>query len=215
MAQKTNSDRLSNIRSFFTVLLGVFLALAGESWWSERNERRYERELREDMLVEFASNIEILRTDISANDIARAQFQDFVSLDESGLMALTDQYLTEQAIKGTNWEGFDPEMGSVQALVQSGNLGAIDDRELRLLLARWSGLLEQRRRFNLQAVDVLVTILEPFSVKAAADKKWTPEERHEYQGLQRLHMRLFSIALANQRQLLLTAIELERYLAGG
>ena len=74
-------------------------------------------------------------------------------LDDDALLALDDTKLSEQLEPYLQWAGFDPEMGSVQAFVESGNVGAISDRQLRLLLARWAGLLEKRRRVNLQAVD--------------------------------------------------------------
>ena len=49
---------------FSVIVLGVFVALAAESWWSDREERTFERELREDMVAEFAGNRAILEADL-------------------------------------------------------------------------------------------------------------------------------------------------------
>ena len=38
-------------------VIGVFIALAAESWWSEREDRLRESDIREDIVAEFAANI--------------------------------------------------------------------------------------------------------------------------------------------------------------
>ncbi len=58
-------------QEFVVILIGVFLALAAESWWSEREDRRLEREIREDMIAEFETNIRILEADLATNAGAR------------------------------------------------------------------------------------------------------------------------------------------------
>ena len=47
---------------------GLVIALAAESWWSEREERLREGDIREDMLAEFAANIRILGSDVEVNE---------------------------------------------------------------------------------------------------------------------------------------------------
>ena len=84
-----------------------------------------------------------------------------------------------------DWAGFDPEMGSAQALVESGNIGAIADRGLRLRLSRWAGLLEEKRRFNLQAVDFQMHRVAPVVARASSDRDWSEPERREVRALLR------------------------------
>ena len=138
-------------QEFLVVVVGVFVAVAAESWWSEREYRRFEREIREDMLVEFESNVHILDGDIAFNEEARKLIAALSGLSDEALFAIADSVLSKQFGSGIlNTAGFDPELGSVQALVESGNLGAVGDRELRVRLSRWAGLLEQCRRKNFQ-----------------------------------------------------------------
>lgn len=47
--------------------VGVFVALAAETWWSEREERAFERELRVDMVAEFHAKLRILEADLANN----------------------------------------------------------------------------------------------------------------------------------------------------
>ncbi|RPH91922.1 MAG: hypothetical protein EHM68_18330 [Lysobacterales bacterium] len=130
------------LQEFIVIVIGVFVALAAESWWSEREDRRIEREIREDMVAEFEANIRILEADLAANEGARPRMAILEGLSSEALMALTDEQMTGIFSPPFDWSGFDPAMGTVQALVESGNLAVVSDREMRLGLARWTGLLE-------------------------------------------------------------------------
>lgn len=187
------------------IVIGVFVALAAESWWSEREDRRIEREIREDMVAEFEANIRILEADLAENERARPRMAILEGLSDEALMALTDEQMTGMFYPSIDWAGFDPEMGTVQALVESGNLAVVSDREMRLGLARWTGLLENNRRFNLQAVQFQQREVVPSFARAAADGRWSASERRELQiGLSQF-VRLFDTTADNQRQLLATA----------
>ena len=77
-------------QEFVVVVVGVFVAVAAESWWSEREDRRFEREIREDMLVEIESNIRILNADIAANEEARVLIAALSGLSDESLFAIPD-----------------------------------------------------------------------------------------------------------------------------
>ncbi len=196
-------------------MLGVFVALAAESWWSEREDRRFERELREDMVAEFEANLRILEADLATNEEAGARMAFLSGRSDEDLFALSDKTLTEQLDPYLIWAGFDPEMGSVQALVESGNIGVIGDRELRLRLARWAGLLEQRRRFNLQAVDFQHREVLPVAASTGADLVWTETERRQLRSLLDQLVALHAIVVDNQRALQATAEDILAYLREG
>jgi hypothetical protein len=186
---------------FVVIVAGVFVALAAESWWSEREDRQYEREIREDMIIEFEANLRILDADIAINEEVRKGVDVLVDISDDALFALADTTLSQQLNPYLNWAGFDPEMGSVQAFVESGNIGAIGDRALRLLLARWAGLLEMRRRYNLQAVDFQHREIIPVLARASADGKWSTAERREMRTLLGTFISLHGIVLGNQYEL--------------
>lgn len=200
------------VGEFAVIVIGVFVAVAAESWWSEREDRGYERDLREDMVAEFEANLRIVETDLAANDTAQARIASFVDLEERELLSMSSEDLTATIGGWLSWSGFDPEMGSAQALVESGNIGAIGDRQLRLLLSRWAGLLEEKRRFNLQAVDFQLHRVMPVVASASADQEWTELERREIQSLYRTMGVLQSLVIENQRRLRSAAGEILAYL---
>jgi hypothetical protein len=188
-------------QEFVVVVVGVFVALAADSWWSEREDRRFEREIREDMLVEFESNVRILNTDIAFNEESRESYAALSGISDEVLFAIPDAVLSKQFGSGILYSaGFDPELGSVQALVESGNIGAIGDRELRLRVSRWAGLLEQCRRKNLQGV-LLDKSVMPLIVGAGSDLSWSQTERRELQALLENALYFFDIRVECQREL--------------
>jgi hypothetical protein len=202
------------LQEFIVIVVGVFVALAAESWWSEREDRRIEREIREDMVAEFEANIRILETDLAENERARPRTALLEGLSTEALMALTDEQMTGIAYPSINWAGFDPAMGAVQALVESGNLAVVSDREMRLLLARWTGLLENNRRFNLQATQFEQREVTPSFARAAADGQWSAAERRELQIHLSQFTARFDTTVDNQRKLLATAQDILASLKG-
>ncbi|MEP0203609.1 MAG: hypothetical protein ABJ084_05105 [Halioglobus sp.] len=188
-------------REFVVVVVGVFIALAAESWWSEREERRFEREIREDMLIEFESNVRILDTDIALNKVFRKQSDKLSGLSDEALFAIPDEVLSAQFGSGISPSaGFDPELGIVQALAKSGNLGAVGDRDLRLRLSRWSGLLEQCRRKNVISVEFDASIT-PVVVRAGSDLHWSEIERRQLRALLNNVLQYFDIRVVCQYEL--------------
>jgi hypothetical protein len=188
-------------QEFAVVVVGVFVALAAESWWSEREYRQFEREIREDMLVEFESNVRILDGDIAFNEEARKHFAALSDLSDEALFAIPDSILSRQFGSGIlDSAGFDPELGSVQALVESGNLSAVGDRELRMRLSRWAGLLEQCRRKNFQAVSLEKAVM-PLIIHAGSDIHWSEVERRELRALLDNALGFFEIRVVCQHEL--------------
>lgn len=213
MSASSPTRRSLRVAGEFAVLVvGVFIAVAAESWWSEREDRAYERELREDMVAEFEANLRILQADLSANDTAQARLASFAGKGEEELQAMSSAEVTAAIGSWLQWAGFDPEMGAAQALVESGNIGVIGDRRLRLLLSRWAGLLEEKRRFNLQAVDFQMHRVTPHIAESAADFEWTETERREARSLLWAMGVLVDNTVSNQRRLKSAAESILAYL---
>lgn len=195
---------VSWLREFAVIVVGVFVALAAESWWSAREERRVEREIREDIAAEFEANIRILQADLATNKVSRPQLAVLEGLTIEELMTFTDAQMTD-SLRSVEWAGFDPEMGSAQAMVQSGNVVIVSDREMRLALARWSGLLELNNRFTLMATQYEQREVRPVFVRAAADGVWSESERREMQLHRGELLGFFDNTVENQQDLLAAA----------
>lgn len=197
---------------FTVIVVGVLLALVAENWWAERDERNYERGLREDMVEEFRENLAILESDLATNYSVVAELSRFATISDEELLSLPDPAFEPWAAVELTWAGFDPMMGSTQALVQSGNLGAIADRDLRLRLSTWAGLLEEKTRFTGNAVSFQGAIFTPATAKFGADKAWSTAERREFRSLLRTLLSRVDSTVENQIRLKNAAQELVDYL---
>lgn len=196
------------------IVVGVFIAVAAESWWSERQDRAFERQLRNDMIEEFQANIRTLESDLATNSEVTERFARLTTLDDAELLALDDDFFNESYSRFPDWAGFDPEMGIVQAVVTSGNTGLISDRELRLRLSRWSGLLAEKQRKTRQAIDFQIIVLVPAATDAATDRAWSVEERRRIQSYYASLSLLQGMVVENQELLMDEAEAILAYLAG-
>ncbi|MEM7431872.1 MAG: hypothetical protein AAF351_08025 [Pseudomonadota bacterium] len=197
---------------FAVIVIGVFVALAAETWWSEREQRQYERDIREDMIAEFGENIRILNSDISINEAVTQRLHALIGDTDASVYRLDDAALQPELNAIGDWAGFDPVMGSAQAFVESGNVATISDRQLRQMMARWAGLLEMRRRFNLQAVEFGLMVVVPRTAGANADGQWSTTERRAIHALLVHESYLRRTVLENQNELLGVAQEILDYL---
>jgi len=178
---KNRSPRVkSPVGEFGLIVIGVLVALLAESWWSERENRETERQILVDATAEFQENLEILDTDISVNIAVLDVLLAIEGLQDSALLALSDDEVSELfAVEKQFNAAFDPAMGSIDALVRSGDLRIIKDQALRLSLARWSALVTRAERMELQHEASLRSGFYRSVPAFAADGKWTSEERRE------------------------------------
>ena len=208
--EKTQLHRLAV--EVAVIVVGVLVALIAGDWWAERDERLYEAELREDMVEEFRTNLEIQKSDLNTNYAIYASLNQFVELDDHEVRSLPDTAYSPWSAGDLSWAGFDPMMGSAQAQVESGNLGVIADRELRLLLSTWSGLLEEKTRYTEGAVAFQSLVFLPTAARLGADQTWTAEERREIHAILRTQRNRMRNVIRNQEKLSAAAQELLDYL---
>lgn len=197
---------------FVVIVAGVLVALVLESWWSDRAARRFEAELRQDMVEEFRENVSILRDDLETNATLIADVASFTGLPEDEFMSLPYTPFTEAVREAMGGATFDPAMGAVQALVSSGNVNAIRDRELRLLIARWAGLLTESARIGDAYNGALFATLYPRFFDYLADGVWTETERRATRELVVSNQGIASLEFDVQQRLLVAAQDILTYL---
>ena len=162
------------------IVASILLAFAIDAWWSDRQDQNTERQILIDAITEFRENLEILDTDISANNAVYDYLVGVEAMSDSELMALSDEEASELfAIENQTNAAFDPARGSIDAVVRNGDLRFITDRELRGHLARWSALLTRSTRLELQHTNIQIDGLWKKVPTFKADGKWAIEERRE------------------------------------
>ena len=198
---------------FLIVVVGVFIALAAETWWSEREDRLLEREIRDDIAVEFAGNIRILKADIQTNTRMADHFARLATMTDDGLVALSDDWWNQHIQSFPEWAGFDPEIGIVEAVINSGTLSDISDPDFRLRLSRWAGLSREDQRKTSIATAFQMTSLMPTIASMAADGEWSVEDRRQARSLYDTLATLHTLVLSSQLALLDEARQIHSLLA--
>ncbi len=205
MNEKTQRIR-TLVGEFPILVIGIFLALMAEAWWSDRSERAYEREMLEDMHNEFKANIDILISDKAFNTSSL----EYSELVLSGFRESEDQTQRDALMqfirdKPFRWATFDPALGASQAIIESGYIGFIKDRELRGLLSKWIGLLKLQNRYQALATEFVLHHLHPKLSEYSADDRWTKEELSELEYNWDLSAQYLSLSYQNQLKLLTEA----------
>jgi hypothetical protein len=193
---------------FSVIVAGVLVALFAESWWSERDSRKIEEELVIDMADEFEVNVTILKTDLAYNEELDGYIDDISAMSSEDLAALTDDEASD-LYEPFEWlfYSFDPAMGISRALVQSGDLAAVKSRSLRLALANWSALLEEKTRYSKNAHEVLAELAGVVAV-AQSDGQWSQSERQEVKYRLQYMQNHVGLVIENQNKLRILAVEI-------
>jgi hypothetical protein len=204
------SSKLSQIKSsvgeFSLIVVGVLVALLAESWWSERQDRQVEQQILVDAATEFRQNIEILDADISKNNDVYDYLLRVEAMSGPELFALSDIEVSDLfAPENQSNAAFDPAMGSIDALVRGGDLRFITDHEFRGHLTRWSALLTQTARMDLQHTDFQIAGLYLVVPAFEADSKWTDEERRQIRNMLILTMGTLKLSMDTMIELRATA----------
>jgi len=199
---------------FSVIVAGVLVALIVESWWSEREERQFERDLIEDMALEFEANITILEDDRAANRVLLDRMADLLAMPAETILALSDREFESILFVPVSLAVvsiFDPAMGITQALVRSGELPRIKDRPLRLHMANWSALLEEGERYSRNSVRGIFE-LRAVIAESRSDGFWSAAERMELQYRMEFPQLLAELVLQNQSRLHVEASEITELL---
>lgn len=160
---------------FAVIVIGVLVALSAESWWSEQENRAYEASLRADIVEEFEENLRVLQVDSTINADSLPTFRQVATMDSTALLGMTAPEARE-IFRLPAWAHFDPVSGAAQALVSSGGLWAIEDRELRMVLSRWASLLKRYDRYSFEALGGRQEVAPELNRTIAAGA-WSREER--------------------------------------
>jgi hypothetical protein len=131
------------------------------------------------MADEFEVNVSILNTDMAENEKVIGHIDEIIAMSMEDLAVLTDGEASRLFEPfGLLFANFDPAMGISSALVQSGDLTAVKSRSLRLALANWSALLEEKARFSRNAHEIVAQLAGVIAV-AQSDGQWSQSERQE------------------------------------
>ncbi len=128
------------------VVVGVVLAFQITAWESNQADLQKERELLKGLYAEFTANLELLDQTFGAHEASIGHAQQMLKwtgpepivFKEATIDSLLFLLITETP-------SYHPAMGEMDAMLGSGQLGLIDDDNIRVAIATWPGFLRRLR----------------------------------------------------------------------
>ena len=157
------------------IVLGVLLALWADAALAERRDRGRETALLEDLRDEFALNEGRLLVDIEQSELSRTAAVLWGEVMRGEIEVGADS-LAALWYGSLNWARFDPLTGALRSVIDGGELGLIQNDELRQALAGWSDAAEEARLTAGEMVDVLAG-QSPIALQIEPGRPMTVGER--------------------------------------
>ena len=123
------------------IIVSILLAFGIDAWWGERQERADEREALAQLQSDFRSNASQLDTVKRYHQRALDAGYEILARAGLGGQPLGGASTAELVLHvGTAWN-YDPVLGGINSLIQSGNLGILQNDSLRVAIAGWPDIV--------------------------------------------------------------------------
>lgn len=124
------------------VVVSILLAFAIDAWWDERKERDDERDVLLALKAEFEANQLEAISVIDHHEDSVRRIREFRTMSPAAIEALTLNEQRRLVAKFASPRTFDPQRGSVRALIGAGKLGILRDPGLRDALMTFMTIVE-------------------------------------------------------------------------
>jgi len=149
-------------REVVLIVSSILLAFAINAWWEGRGERAREREALEALAEDFAAADSILAMRVLAIDSGAVAAQAIIDLVGPHADVRQADSLAELIPRIIRRPTFEPPMGTLQALLGSGELRLIRNPRLKAVLASFPSELEGMRQTQGFGSEVVFTMLLPY-----------------------------------------------------
>lgn len=147
------------------VVVGILIALQVNNWNIDRIERKKEKEILNDLKIEFEANLsDAMRTTNGHVEIIR-KMNKLQSFFELPVNRINPRSIDSCMFALFDWFTFTPKPGASQALINSGEMNLITNKELRNLLVLWSGVVADLQDDEILAVTYSQDHVVPFLAK--------------------------------------------------
>ena len=145
------------------MVIGILIALQINTWNEEQIEKRQEQKVLIGLHKTFSSNLEDLNYIIAISQDAFNSSKKLMSLMGPNASDYTNSQVDSLIGQMINYSTYDPSTGSVDDIINSGKLNIIQNKELKVNISRWSGMLNDAKKdidiANNHAFNVLVIYL--------------------------------------------------------
>ena len=121
----------------------ILLAFAIDAAWDSRVERAQEQAYLAALQVQFQQSLDQLQGHILSLENAREATKQILSIDQADLQAIEWEDFAKLLRQSISLGRINLPSGALEALVSSGELRILADRELAARLANWSSLIAE------------------------------------------------------------------------
>lgn len=128
------------------VVIGILIALQINTWNEERMEKRKEHSVLLGLHKTFSDNLENLNNIISMSRASFDSCKKMLSLMGPDVSDYTNQEVDSLIGVMINYSTFDPSVGAVDDIINSGKLNIIQNLVLKANISNWSGMMDDTKK---------------------------------------------------------------------
>ncbi len=149
------------------IVASILLAFAIDAWWSEVQERDFENETLVSLLEEFKGHRAELNVQRKGHGMMLTAFDGLISYAKTGVYS-SDEFSLDRSMYFLRIPlTTDFGSGVREALISSGQLGVISNKELRYEVAEWSSVLDELKDDQVNGSNLVFNFILPYMVREA------------------------------------------------
>lgn len=175
-------DVRTTLAELVLIVIGVFIALAIDSWWDRTQERQAEIAHMESLQADFESNRSLLEATLRGLDDIKADVRVLLEIIEGQRSVPSGDSLTALTWSAFSFENYEPVTTAYDNLVTTNGIQLLRDGELGADLALFRRQVELYHRQDWQ-LDQWNRMNQPFVNRRMKGLDWLPPSYRAEHGL--------------------------------
>ncbi len=145
------------------VVIGILIALQINNWNENKSKSLRENDYLMALSADFNQTKSEFENNKNEHQTVKVSMKLILDWAESGSVPLDEQPRFDSVFGGVFWHpSFDPPLGTIEAILGSGNVDLIENRELVSQLTQWTSFVDNYRSVESRAVDHFYQVIYPF-----------------------------------------------------
>jgi len=150
------------------IVVSILLAFGIDAWWDRHRDRTDEREAIAQLAADFRANAARLDTVRGVHEAALDAAYELLARAGMGGQPRSSSPTAELVCVSLRAWTYDPTLGGINSLIQSGRLGILRDDALRVAVAGWPDLVEDLNGDEVLESDNTFRAVAPYLITKGA-----------------------------------------------
>lgn len=147
------------------VVIGILIALQINNWNTQRHLNKEEQAILKNLKSEFSYNQQELERNIEKAGRLKNRADSILIVFHGADNKISAERLQKLTFGLTAYATYDPSNGALNNLISSGQLNLIKNDNLRLILSKWFGEIQDVKEDELRMMSYGDTFLEPIRLQ--------------------------------------------------